>query len=81
MKRLVRWLWLELTGEDPEVVSGHFWTLATLNAIHCEFLIQLESKHPDLWDEIEAHKRDRLAATDTPNTQAEGRLTRKESHE
>ena len=66
MKRIVRWLWLRLTGDDPIVVRGHFDTLSALNECHCRFLDTLIREHPELQSTIDAHQQDRLAAC-TPN--------------
>ena len=72
MKRVVRWLWIRLTGDDPVIVRGHFDTLSALNECHCRFLDRLQSEHPELQTTIAAHQQERLAAC-TPNAEGHGR--------
>lgn len=74
MKRLVRWLWIRLTGDDPVIVRGHFDTLSALNECHCRFLETLTREHPELHPTIDAHQQERAAACGfTPNAPAETR--------
>ncbi len=57
-KRITRWLWLKLTGDDPVIVKGHFDTLSALNECHCRFLERLQREHPQLKSIIQQHQQE-----------------------